>query len=595
MLSALVYLRLTSAKNWLLTRLRGLRQPRQLAGAIAFGLYFWFFFLHHWAAAPSAPPARRLAAAQAMQAAHLELPVNWLAAATAFGAAALFVFFALMWIVPTQRAALGFTEAEIAFLFPAPVRRRALVHFRLLSGQFHSLLGAVVMTLISNRWSFLGGNALTHALGWWFVFSALNLHFSGANFTLTRLSDAGLGAARRRVLVFLLLVSVIGVTFYRLPEAARLPATGPSVLRPFTDWIITVTTTAPLGWMLWPFKLVLGPFLAPDGRSFLFALAPALAVIVLHYLWVVQTAVAFEDASIDHAQKRTARIAAWRSGQRQFGNGTPKSRRAPFVLAGPGRPELAFLWKNLLSTWPYFSVRTFLVCAAAIGLGCSWMNTHPLWRGFLPGIGAMAGVVGIYMLIIGPQFARQDIRSDLVNADILKTYPLPGWQIVLGELLTPAAILSGVLWLALLTFALAFHPTQAAFAWLTPQLRLVAGLAIATVVPAVVTLQLLVPSAAALVFPAWFQASRSRGGPEVAGQRMIFFFAQLLTIALALLPATALAAALIFILQWFTGAPFAVMVATIAVLVILAGEIWCGLWLLGRRFEKLDLSAELRP
>src|SRR5207248_1359775 len=126
---------------------------------------------------------------------------HWLPVAAAFGALALFVLLALMWVVPTQRAALGFSEAEIAFLFPAPITRRSLVHFRLLSGQFRSLIGATVMMLISNRWSFLGGNAVTHALGWWFVFSTLNLHFGGATFTLTRLSDRGVGTMWRRLAV----------------------------------------------------------------------------------------------------------------------------------------------------------------------------------------------------------------------------------------------------------------------------------------------------------------------------------------------------------------------------------------------------------
>ena len=71
---------------------------------------------------------------------------------------------------------------------------------------------------------------------------------------------------------------------------------------------------APLGWLLWPLTLVVGPFLAIDAGSFFLALGPALAVVTLHYLWVVNTAVAFEDASVDYAQKRGARVAAWRSG-----------------------------------------------------------------------------------------------------------------------------------------------------------------------------------------------------------------------------------------------------------------------------------------
>ena len=51
------------------------------------------------------------------------------------GALALFVIVLLAWIIPHERAALTFTEAEVAFLFPAPVSRRTLIHFKLLRSQ----------------------------------------------------------------------------------------------------------------------------------------------------------------------------------------------------------------------------------------------------------------------------------------------------------------------------------------------------------------------------------------------------------------------------------------------------------------------------
>jgi hypothetical protein len=303
---------------------------------------------------------------------------------------------------------------------------------------------------------------------------------------------------------------------------------------------------------------------------------------------------------VEHAARRGARIAAWRAGERIRG-GPAKARRGPFQLAGRGRPELGFLWKNLLSTWEYFTPRVFLICAAVIALGCWWLNRQPLGRGFLPGLGAVALAFSIYVLIVGPQFARQDIRSDLGRADVLKTYPLRGWQIVLGELLTPTVILTSILWLALLTLVLTFHPTRPGLLWLTPGLRGTFALCVAAVLPALVCLQMLVPSAAALLFPAWFHATRMRGGgPEVVGQRMIFFFAQTLTMALAFVPAL-LAAGIPFLIASLLRAtgPLALIVCTLAgavlMLAILLAEIAGGIWLLGARFEKLDLSAEVPP
>jgi hypothetical protein len=601
MLGALLYLRLTSFQNWLRSRVRRLRQPKYLIGAIVGVGYFYFFFFRPLGG-PVPRGARHAAVTQAMPAVAAALPTDWLPVAAAVGALLLLVFVVFMWVVPTERAALGFSEAEIAFLFPAPIQRRSLVHFRLLSAQFRSLFGATIMMLFSNRWSFLGGNALTHAISWWFIFSAINLHFSGAKFTLTRLSDQGFGTWRRRVLVFGVLAGVVAVTIARLPATARLPALGDGLsLQPIATWLVTLTGTGPLGWLLWPGKLILGPFLAADTFRFMVSLGPALLVIVVHYLWVVRTAIAFEDASIEFAEKRGARTAAWRSGDRRFRAPPSAARAEPFRLPGLGRPELAFLWKNLLSTWPYFNLRVLGAVAVLIVAGCLWLNAQPGWRGFMPGLGAAALVFGAYTLVLGPQFARQDIRGDLVNADILKSYPLAGWQIVLGEMLTPVAILTGVLWLALLLLAFTFHFGRSDPAWLTLPVRIGGTLGLAVNAPALVFLQLLVPSAAALFFPGWFQTSRTRGGgPEIVGQRMIFFFAQTLTMVLAILPAALVAAipfaAIALLHQTGTLAILgACFLGATLMLGVLVAEIGCGLWLLGDRFEKLDLSAELHP
>lgn len=603
MLRALLYLRFTSFKNGLFSRVRRLRQPKYLVGAIVGFAYFYFFFFGPLGGGSPAPRIPDAATAEALHAAQAALPLDWLPATTALGSLALLVFMTFMWVVPAQRAALGFSEAEIAFLFPAPISRRGLVHFRLLSAQFRSLLGAAVMMLFSHRWTIVGGNALTHAVGWWFIFSSLNLHFSGANFTLTRLSDLGLAAWRRRLLVLGALVFVVAATILRLPPEMPLPPMGAAIdLRTATDWLIALTSTAPLSAVLLPFEWVLGPFLAVDAHVFLRALAPALAVVVLHYLWVVRTAVAFEDASVEYAEKRSARLAAWRSGERRGGAGSGRARRAPFRLASVGRPELAFLWKNLLSTWQYFTLRVLLGCAAVTIAAIAWLGSPANGRALLPGLGMLLLFFVAYTLIVGPQFARQDIRSDLAHADVLKTYPLSGWQIVLGEILTPVAILTGVLWLALLALALISHTLAAStsagseeISWLAPRVRIAGALGLAVLTPPLVTLQLLVPNAAALLFPAWFQTSRTRGGgPEVIGQRMIFFFAQVITMAIVLLPPVGLAAVLIFVSQWLLGPIAAVGLAALVVFVVLVAEAWCGVWLLGQRFEKLDLSTELR-
>ena len=615
MLSALLYLRFTSLKNWLRLRLLRLKQPKYLVGAIVGAAYFWFFFFRRSFASSvaSSTAGRKLMkeTGQTLQAAGLVSTGDYTGVGLAIFAVVLLVIVTLAWVLSTERASLGFTEAEIAFLFPAPVTRTTLVNFRLVDAQLRSLLGALFMTLFSSRWMFIGGSPFAHAVGWWLIFASFNLHLAAVRFTLTRLADGGLGTLWRRVLVLGLCVAVIATTFALLPADQRMISTAhDSVDAALALWALHVTGAAPLAWVLWPAKILLGPFFAEGWREFAIAIGPALLIIAAHYLWVLRSVVSFEEGSIARAEKRAALVEAMRSGKR-LGRAPTKGRRPPFKLAGTGRPELAFLWKNMLSTFPLFNVRTWAWCALAIVSVTAWVQAHPAWHGWLVAYGPVAVLLGGYMLIVGPQFARQDIRSDLVNADLLKTYPLPGWQIVLGEMLAPMAILTGILWLLLLAAAVAFQPRPHTFALLSPQLRefaeaacapasrVMLALCFAALVPAVVALQLLVPNAAALVFPAWFQATRQRaggGGIDVMGQRLIFFAAQLFTMLLATVPALLAGAAAVSVACFVLHlAPIVgVWIATVGVLAVLLGELWFGLYFLGGRFEKLDLSVELR-
>jgi hypothetical protein len=203
----------------------------------------------------------------------------------------------------------------------------------------------------------------------------------------------------------------------------------------------------------------------------------------------------------------------------------------------------------------------------------------------------MAMACAGYTVAFGPMLARQDLRLDLPNADILKTYPLRGWQIVLGEWLTPVAIVTVLLWLLLLTAALNFNADE--MPWLV---RTAAAIGAALLAPLVCALMVLLLNAAAVLFPAWIQVGPGRpGGIDVLGQRIVFVGALFLVMAMALLPAVIVAGVAFFVVQWLAGFLLATAAAAIIVLATLGGEIAIGTWWLGKRFESFDLSAELRP
>jgi hypothetical protein len=583
-INALFYLRAMSFKNAVISRVLRLKQPKYLIGAVVGVAYIYSFVF------------RRVGGSRTGDAAALTdaFPIERLPVVASLSALALMVFVAFYWLWPRERAALAFSEAEIAFLFPAPIGRKALIHYRWINAQLRILFTSLILALVSSAWSFVPGDAWIRLAGWWLLLSTLDLHGVGSSFAITRLLDRGVTSLRRRLLTFVGAGVVVGAACVWTWRSSRAPV--PAEFAGFTavlDYVASLLSTGALSWLLLPARWVVEPLLATGFRSFLLALGPALLIYVVHYAWVSRSEVAFEEASIAKAQKRAARMSAMREGNWRFGKAERKARRAPFVLSKVARPELAFLWKNLLSAAGYLRPSTALIAAAIIVVASSLAATadFDVARNIVAVV-AMASAA--YTLVFGPLVARQDLRLDLPNTDVLKTYPLRGWQIVLGEWLTPVAIVTVLLWLLMLTAALNFNADE--MPWLSMGVRAGAAVGAALLAPLLCALMVLLLNAAAVLFPAWVQMGGGRpGGIDVLGQRIVFVGGLFLVMAIALLPALIVAAIVFFVVQWLTGFLLAAAVAVVMVLAILGSEIAIGTWWLGKRFESFDLSAELRP
>jgi ABC-2 type transport system permease protein len=606
MIRALLYLRLTSLKNQVLTRTLRLRQPKYLAGALAAVAYFYYFVFRRFGAlTPAARPHLGLTGFPSSPLPSSPVPpFDPLLIGSSVGMLLMMIgWVAFAWAFPANQPALRFTPAEIGFLFPAPITRRRLIHFSLLSSQFKILFSAILFGLIWSRREFSGEGALLRIAGWWVMLSAADLHKAGANLTFAQMKDRGWDPARGRMLALGLLGLFFGLVAFSLWNHGRWPGmaemgTGPA----FAGYIAGQLDAGWLHWLLAPVRLAAGPFLAPTGRAFLIALGPALLLVAAHYFWVMSLETSFEEGSIAQAEKRAQMLAARAAGGSPFASVTVKARREPFLLRPSGRPETAFLWKNLLSIGAAINWRLLRIALPILFPVILFLTTFGGHRGHARSdtgpilVLVVSGMVAFYTLLVGPQLVRQDLRSDLPNIDLLKTYPLAGWQVVLGEMLAPIAILSGLLWIALAAAAWALGAFSGQVEWLTAGNRLTFVLCLACIVPLLCALELIVPNAAMLVLPGWHQTTRTPGGGgiEMMGQRLIFVFGQVLVVLLMLLPAVVAAALLIFATQWIAGLPAAAVLATLAVLVILGGEAWCWIWWLGRRFEKLDLSMELK-
>ena len=581
--NALGYLVTRSFVNGALFRLRRLRQPKYLLGAILGAAYFYFYFGRFLAV------SRMPWGAESGPASPHGLEI---------GAAILFVAtIVLSWILPASRAAIAFTEAEIAFLFPAPITRRTLVIMRLVKSQFALLLFSAFMTLLSGRFH-LGSEVWMRIGGWWVIMNTLNMHRLGASFALQRLRERGMADGKRRVLVVLVLVAFVAlVEFMRRslpppPDLATALRGGGEV----TNYIVQLLHTGPLRYVLAPFKLIVAPNFAHEGVTFLRALLPAFGIMALHFIWVVRADVSFEDASIEAAKKRAAFLAARGRGELRARGKSDKARTPLWRLRPTGFAPIAFIWKSLLKSggrrtlgrWAAFFA---VLAAGAFALGRVEDLTKPLVvTAFIIGGGCYIALL-ISFVMIG-QLSAAQLRQGIATMDLLKTYPIPGWQIALGELAGPVLLGSLMQWcslgigLMLLSIAPPLHPHLGT-------ITAIAG-GIALLLPIFNLSTAILPCAGALLYPGWFRPQESTGpGIENTGMKLILGIAQLLAVVVAMIPVAFFGAVAFFAVAKFTTATeWPALAAGGTALLILAMETGLGIAWLGSLYDEFDVSSE---
>ncbi len=577
-----------------------LREPRYMVGFLVGAAYFAMLFTRPGGRSgrPPAPP---------------RFPGHMDEILLLAGAAALAIVALLTWLFRRGQPSLGLSEAEIQFLFPAPVSRRALLHYALLKAQLPVLFSALVITLVSGRRG--GGTAILTGAGLWLLLTAIHFHNLALAFTKARWNELPPAVRRAtKTAAFALAGCALGLLLWSLGTGLLAGRSGLGGGSPVSlGAFVAALRTGPFGvapfLFLAPFRWILAPLLAPTARAFSLALPPALGLVALLYAWVALTAVRFEEATLAHASRRAAQRARRESGRLEA---PPSERRrgiVPFALAPRGRPELAIMWKNLLA-WKRASLARQAVVVSALAAACfaaSAFLTAP-WADAAATIGSTTclSVTAVLALVI-PLGLRIDLRGDLEYAAVLKTWPLPAERLVLAELGAPAvvAVLYGWGGIAIalaiaggravrgaLRGAAAVAPITAA-SYLRLEVLVPAALTVAVFLPAFVALGLVVQNASVLAFPAWFPAGRKRAvGLEQSGLRVLSFLATSLVLALALLPAALLAAPLVFFsfgLLGFWSLPIGAVLAALPVL----AEAAAGVFLLARLFERFDPARDL--
>src|SRR5262245_1842490 len=571
MIGASFYITLCSARNRLRVRLRRLREPRYLLGGIVGAAYLYFTVFARRNGRSSAARRAGRAAAQAPPA-----MAAMAVAGPALGGMALLALTALCWILPGSSGLLTFSDAEIQFLFPAPVPRRTLLLHRILRSQLGLLFGSMVVGLMTPT---VGGfTRLRVSIATWVVLVTAKIYFAGVSLSRASLASRQARALRVAWTPIIVLATAVTIVVIALTRAfAGAPASGPVEL--FAR-IRDVASQAVVREILWPFVIIVRPIFSEWPSAYLRSLVLAAGVLGATVVWVLQSDQAFEEAAATAAERR----AAAGSGERA----RYRVRSGAWRLPPIGRPEGAFAWKAAVQTIRLVD-RRGLIRVVALLFSLSVISVS-LGRGsgFAAIVGFFASIGTAMAILFGPQVLRMDMRQDLRHLELLKSWPVAPAAVVRGQLLWPGALITACAW-GLLTIALGM--SWAVFARLAWSLRLSAATSAAIVAPALVFAQLTIHNGVALLLPAWVPLGNQRPrGLDAMGQRLIMLGGTWLLLAIASLPGAVAGGIVWFALQWIVGSAALIPAALVATAVV-AIEVLLATEALGPAYERIDILA----
>jgi ABC-2 type transport system permease protein len=565
--------------NRIRTALKRLRQPKYLISAlVGLGYLYLVFFRQVFSRPVRRPPM------------PMGIPTDLLPLIETAAAFALLLMVLLPWIWPGRGAGLRFTESEIQFLFPAPISRRTLVNFRLLKMQLGILFGVLISFVVFGRGRFFD-HPVYFMVTLWVIYSFLGLYNVGTSLTQMSLAEHGVAGLKRQAWVLAVLVGVVvSVVIWVRGFVSPMPQNQNMTLSVMVAWLVKITEAGPAYYFLYPFRTLVRPAFAADPMIFFLRVLPALGIAALVYLWVIWTDVSFEEASLERARKMAMRLEAARSGSwRSRPRAIAKVRRPIFDLSPTGFPFVAVFWKNLISTGRLSTMR-ILPALISVGIALAMVFSRSGNRGnALPMIlGSLALGMAGFLTMLGPMMIRDDFRSDLLQIDLLKTLPVKGWSMVLGEVLAPVALLSVMEW-ALLLIAAIVVPGIGMLSLSISQ-RIEFGLSAALLLPCFSLVGILIQNAAALIWPGWVELGKGhRQGIEAMGQRLITMAATILTLVLAVIPAAILFALVFFVGSWMIGTAILPICSLVAALAILSEAGFAVFWL-GRVYDEFDAS-----
>jgi ABC-2 type transport system permease protein len=562
------YLVLRSGRNSVMRQLRRLRNPRY-AIALLFGLAYFFFIF----GGLQDDEMRR------------EISGVTLTGARMLGPVFIGLVAAWWWLWGGHRHGVLLSPAETHLLLPAPVTRRQLIRYKIMSAQVGILFSALMGSLLTRG---AGMPFPLRFLSLWVMIATLYMHQVAASLVHASAQEQGREGVRRQWIPLVLFSAAFVTLLASLARAVAQVRTAGSVDDAMGRLVAVLGEPGP-SIALAPFRLLLAPTVAASAAEWAPAFAGAVVVLLLHYVWVQRTDAAFEEVAAEEGARQAIRENAVRTGGlarlRFTSVDRPKTLAKPWLPLSPtGRAAYAVTWKNVVLAQRSVRIMGIILPLIALVTMVFVINDAPTTAERARVAGFMLLVFAGLATLAGPIAVRLDLRVDLRYIDLLRTYPVPGRDLVAaGMLATTSVIVLGQILLAgvglvLLTFS----------GWLSPLVAAGAMAGVLVAGPIVVALGVAIQNAIVLLYPGWSRIGDVRsGGVESVGQGVLTLIGALVLLVLALVPPVIAAALVGGILSLALGA-WAVVPGAVAALLVVAGETVLGVLWLGRLYDTTD-------
>ena len=493
--SAFWFLMTRSARNRIISQLNRLKEPRYaIALLVGFG-YLWFFLFSRSASPPTTTTTPFVTV----------IPL--------LGSIGLFMAVARWWAIGGDRRALSFTPAEIHFLFPAPIERQSLIHWKLLRWQILIVVNAVIWMVIARRTRAPIPVPL-YVVSMWVLFSTLSMHRLGSALTKAGVAAHWRTGLRHQVIPIALVIAATA-SLYIAVSSHWAQLSDLCCGRAFWPYLEETLRQPAAAVVLLPFQLLMAPVGATSIGDWATAMVPAVGLLLIHYLWVMRSEVAFEEAALRASAETVDRLAKLRGEKKLL----PKKAGRTLPLKATGWPGTAIIWKNVIAiSRGAFSRSFFIVVIALVAAFAAVMGSEDRAPTAVA-LGTTALAMAAILSFLGPTWIRNDLRSDMNYLSLLRSYPLPGRTIVVAEIIGSTLTLTAIQLILVIAAYLGLSGSVNWSRYGSVELVFLLAIPCALIVNGIgMTIQ----NAAALLFPSWMRFDRVRpGGFETLGQNIL--------------------------------------------------------------------------